>query len=65
MNIKKLMNTMFYTQDTIKAFTEYAKKLDEYFKDEDNIENHYSLYCYYIELKDNLKELAVKHKVVV
>ena len=64
MNINKLMNSMFYTQDLIKEFTNYSKLLDDYFMDDMNKEEHNELYLYYLNLKDNLKELAIKHKVV-
>ena len=64
MNINKLMNSMLYTQDLIKEFTNYSKKLDEYFNNTDNIYAHIDLYNYYWDLKNNLQELAIKHKVV-
>lgn len=64
MNINKLMNSMFYTQDVIKEFTKYSEKLDKYFDSDFNKTRHQELYIYYIELRDNLKELAIKHKVV-
>lgn len=64
MNINKLMNSMFYAQDLIKEFTVYSKKLDEYFNNTNNIYAHVDLYNYYLDLKTNLQELAIKHKVV-
>lgn len=64
MNINKLMNSMFYTQDVIKEFTNYSKNLDEYFSIEENKLEHEDLYLYYLDLKENLKDLAIKHKVV-
>ena len=48
MNINKIMNSMFYTQDMIKVFTEYANKLDDYFSIDENIINNQLLYGYYI-----------------
>lgn len=64
MNINKLMNSMFYTQDVIKEFTKYSENLDKYFDSDFNKTRHQELYIYYIELRDNLKKLAIKHKVV-
>ena len=64
MNIKKFMNIMYYSQDMIKVFTEYANKLDDYFISEDNRRNNQLLYGYYVGLREDLKELAIKHGVV-
>ena len=64
MNVNKLMSSMFYTQDLIKEFTNYSKKLDDYFSIKDNIYSHIDLYNYYWDLKNSLQELAIKHKVV-
>lgn len=63
MNVNKLMNTMFYTQDLIKEFTNYSKYLDDYFMLDKNKVAHEELYVYYCNLKNNLQQLAIKHGV--
>lgn len=64
MNMIKLKNSLFYTQDMIKVFTDYGNKLDKYFSEERNINEHLALYGYYKDLKEELQKLAIKHKVV-
>lgn len=64
MNPKKLINSFMFCQDLIKVFTEYSKKLDNYFNNPENIYQHNDLYDYYLDLKNQLQEISIKNGMV-
>lgn len=64
MKVKKLISSFNFCQDLINVFTIYTKCLEEYFKDEKNIEDHKELYDYYIQLDTNIKNSVKKNSIL-
>lgn len=55
LNPKKLVNLLQTFKTLNEIYINYSKELDEYFKDDKHITEHYHLYCLYINLKDNIE----------
>lgn len=64
MKMKKIISSFNFCQDLINVFTLYTKCLEEYFKKDENKENHKELYDYYKQLDTNIKNAVNKHGVL-
>ena len=62
MKYKDLLNKIVFVQSVLNYFNDYSKKLDKYFENEDNVNNHKELYDYYINLTFNLDNLKKRYK---
>jgi len=56
MNKINPMKQMTFANNLIKIFQKYAKKLDTYFKDDKNKEEHKELYNFYLDLMSDIKK---------
>lgn len=55
--MNKLMKQINFATNLINIFSDYAGKLDEYFKDDQNKKEHLELYTYYQDLNIELRNL--------
>ena len=61
MNIRELKRSFNLCNDLINIFTDYSYSLDEYFKIENNKEEHLELFNEYQILNENLKKAINKN----
>ncbi len=64
MKMKKIISNFKFCQDLVNIFTVYTKCLEDYFSDEKNINDHWVLYNYYIDLDVNVKNAVKKNGVL-
>lgn len=58
MKYSDLLKNLKFANNLVEIFKQYGKKLDEYFKNDDNKEKHQELYNYYLELMNNIQKEA-------
>ena len=62
MKYKDFINKISLIQSTFNCYKDYSIKLDEYFKNEDNVKNHKELYDLYINLTFELDNIKKRNK---
>lgn len=62
MNYSQLVMKLNLLNGVFNKFIEYSKELDEYFKNEENVNNHKELYDYYINLQFEIEKIKKRKK---
>lgn len=61
---KKLVSVVNFSLDLVHIFTVYVKCLEDYFSEDENIQNHFELYNFYKLLDANIKNAVMKNGVL-